>query len=105
MCVNKKENALYRTIFHLKTGKESHNLNFAKYAYRLPKSVTPTIIWYQGDETLHVPVPHGNSNNRNQIFIRSKPSDMIELTEICTQDKRKPHIIYKNNQGKLILLK
>jgi hypothetical protein len=48
---------------------DNYNLNFTKYAYRLPKSLISTIIWYQGDETLHVPVSHDIILTENNYFI------------------------------------
>ena len=61
--------------------------------------MSPTPVWYEGDEKLCVPLSHGNSNNPNRVYSRSKPSDVIQLTNIIAQSQEKPHIVYKNHQS------
>ena len=55
--------------------------------FRIEGTLTPTVVWYIGDDTLHVPLPHGNSSNRKQVFFRQKPSDVEQLTQIVTNNK------------------
>ena len=72
--VNQKSNILYRSLFHLRISKEQHTNKFVKKVFRIPNSLTPTIVCYEGDEKLHIQMSHGNRNKRNQIFVRAKPS-------------------------------
>ena len=55
----------------------------------MPGSLLTTIIWYEGDESLHVPRAHGNSMENNSQFIPFKPSDRIQLKKILSQIKSK----------------
>ena len=45
-------------------------------------SILPSLVWYEGDDKLCVPLPQGNSNNKNRVNSRSKPSDLSQLTNI-----------------------
>ena len=46
---------------------------------------------------------HGNSKNQNQVFARSKSSQLIQLEAIMTETKEKSHIVYKKKTNILIL--
>ena len=64
--------------------------------FSITVNCSPTLEWYQGDESKYVQRVHGNSVRRNTTFVPSKPSNGIQLEKIATQSKEKPHIIYKN---------
>ena len=50
----------------------------------MPGSLSPTIIWFEGDESLHVPRAHGNFMQKISQFVPSKPSDRIQLEKILS---------------------
>ena len=59
----------------------------------MPDPISPTLVWYEGDEKLCDPLPHGNSNNQNRVYTRSKPSDASHLAKIIAQSQEKPNIV------------
>jgi len=79
---------------HLKTGNE-HTNKFTKKVYYRPDTL---IVCSEGDETLCIPIPHGNKNNQNKAFIPAKPSNITQIENIISNSKDKPQIVYKNNQ-------
>ena len=74
--VNINSDPLYRTLYHLRLGPVHSTNKFSKRIFQIPGSLSPTLVWYEGDEKLCVPLPHGNSNNPNRVYSRSKPSDV-----------------------------
>ena len=95
-----KKNPIYRVLYHLKLGVNNKTNKFVKNAFRIPMSTSPTLIWYEGDETLHIPRAHGIAAvNTNSIYVKSKPSDLTNLETIVFNSNEKAHIIYKKNQS------
>ena len=71
--VNINSDPLYRTFYHLSFGPRHSTSKFGKKIFQIPGSMSPTLVWYEGDEKICVPLPHGNSNNLNRVYSRPKP--------------------------------
>ena len=92
---------LYRILYHLKISSSISTNKFVKKVYRLPSALSPTRIWYQGNENIYFPRSHGNLLNTNKIhvYIPTKPSDRTHLESVINNTQEKPHIIYKKIQS------
>ena len=56
--IKKMNISIYRIINHLKIGHNNYTNKFTKNVFQMPGSLSPTLIWYEGDESLHVPKEH-----------------------------------------------
>ena len=85
---------IYRVLYHLKDSVNSTN-RFVKIVFRIQSTVSPTILWYQGDDNLLVSMSQRNAKSRNNLFVPSKLSDRAQLEAIIAQSQNKPQPIYK----------
>ena len=58
--INQKTDSLYRVLYNLKIGVRKSTNKFTKKVFRIPNTMSPMIVWYKGDETIHASLPYGN---------------------------------------------
>ena len=48
--INQKTDSFYRVLYHLKIGVGKSTNIFTKKVFRIPNTMSPTIVWYEGDD-------------------------------------------------------
>jgi hypothetical protein len=76
---------------------------FVKHVYRLPNTLTPTLVHYMGNDQLFKARPHGNNKKNHNNYQKTKPSNMAALNEMTKSQNASS--VYKNNQTKVRNLK
>ena len=76
---------LIKTYFYMvvsdAAGKLQTSAKFKKYISYLSTEPLMQAVEYIGDESLYVPLPHGNSKDKDTEFVRTAPSVMNEIKQ------------------------